>query len=54
MSSLQTCTVWRQHRASPQGHRAFRYLGPLRYRAGKGCYVCDPEHPYRLRIEATT
>jgi AAA domain len=24
------------------------------YRAGKGCYVCDPEHPYRLRIEATT
>lgn len=35
MSSLQTCTVWRQHRASPQGHRAFRYLGPLRPRGRK-------------------
>jgi hypothetical protein len=21
---------------------------------GKGCYLCDPEHPYRLKSEATT
>jgi hypothetical protein len=22
------------------------------YQAGKGCYLCDPEHPYRLKSEA--
>jgi hypothetical protein len=24
------------------------------FQAGKGCYLCDPEHPYRLKSEATT
>jgi hypothetical protein len=24
------------------------------YQAGKGCYLCDPEHPYRLKSGATT
>ncbi len=23
-------------------------------RGGKGCYLCDPQHPYRLKTEATT
>jgi len=24
------------------------------YKAGRGCYLCDPEHPYRLKSETTT
>jgi hypothetical protein len=24
------------------------------FQGGKGCYLCDPEHPYRLKSEATT
>ncbi len=24
------------------------------FQGGKGCYLCDPEHPYRLKTEATT
>jgi hypothetical protein len=24
------------------------------FQGGKGCYLCDPEHPYRLKSEVTT
>jgi hypothetical protein len=49
---VETADLREEHASGRTGGEEEMCIHGLR--SGKGCYLCDPQHPYRLKSEATT